>query len=92
MEEREQATKKGRGLWGACDYEPSEYSQVDISAPSKSCSIKGNISVGKFGKTYFVEGCNNYAQVKIDPDRGEEYFCSEEEAIEAGYEKARYCP
>lgn len=93
LEEREQATKARRGLWGECDYEPqSEHGQVDTPAPSAKCSIKGNISSVGFGKTYFVEGCNNYAQVKIDPDRGEEFFCTEKEAIKAGYEKARYCP
>ena len=92
LEKKEQAQKAGRGLWGECKYTLSEYGQVNLKAPSKNCSIKGNISTGKFGKTYFLKECNNYAQVKIDPSRGEEYFCSEKEAEEAGFVKARYCP
>lgn len=92
LEEQEQAKKEKRGLWGECEYTPSEHSQVDIKAPSSECSIKGNISTGIFGKTYFLKECNNYAQVKIDPNRGEKYFCSEEEAKEAGFLKAKYCP
>ncbi|MCR4334519.1 MAG: thermonuclease family protein [Patescibacteria group bacterium] len=92
LEKHEQAQKSNKGLWGACDYEPSEHSQKDIAPLNKNCTIKGNISTGSFGKTYFVESCNNYAQVKVDPTRGEQYFCSEKEAITAGFIKARYCP
>lgn len=91
LEKQEQAKKENRGMWGKCEYTPSEHSQADAKPVSDKCSIKGNISTGEFGKTYFTKECNNYAQVKIDPDRGEEYFCSEKEAIDAGFTKARYC-
>lgn len=91
LEKREEAVKAKKGMWGKCDFTPSEHSQADVPAPSARCSIKGNISTGNFGKTYFVKGCNNYEQVKVDPDRGEEYFCSEAEAVKAGYEKSTYC-
>ncbi len=92
IEKREEATKNKKGIWSACEYEPSEHSQADVLPPNAKCTIKGNISTGEFGKTYFLKGCNNYDQVKIDPDRGEEYFCSEAEASSAGYSKSRYCP
>ncbi|MDP9249405.1 MAG: thermonuclease family protein [bacterium] len=92
LEEREQAVAAKRGIWGACDYTPTEHSQTSAKAPNAKCTIKGNISTGTFGKTYFLKECNNYEQVKIDPDRGEEYFCSEAEAVKAGFAKARYCP
>ncbi len=92
LEKREQAAREKKGLWGGCDYAPSEYSQAETKPKSASCSIKGNISTGTFGKTYFLKECNNYDQVKIDPARGEEYFCSEEKAEAAGFVKARYCP
>ena len=92
LEKREEAMAKKAGLWGKCDYTPTEHSQASIKAPNAKCTIKGNISAQEFGKTYFLKECNNYAQVKIDPDRGEEYFCSETEATAAGYQKARYCP
>ena len=92
LESREEAVRAKRGMWKACDTTPTEHSQQDAPAPSAKCAIKGNISTGTFGKTYFMKECNNYTQVKIDPDRGEEYFCSEAEALRAGYQKARYCP
>ncbi len=91
LEAREQAEKERKGIWGACEYLPSEHSQESMDAPSESCTIKGNISTGEFGKTYFLKECNNYEQVKVDPTRGEKYFCSEEEAIKEGFVKARYC-
>ncbi len=91
LEAREQALKDGKGIWGACEYLPSEHSQENVEAPSESCMIKGNISTGEFGKTYFLKECNNYEQVKVDPTRGEKYFCSEEEAIKEGFVKAGNC-
>lgn len=92
VETREEAQKAKRGMWGKCEYTPAEHAQGDAPAPSAQCSIKGNISTGEFGKTYFLKSCNNYSQVKIDPDRGEEYFCSEADAVAAGYQKSTYCP
>lgn len=92
LEAREKAEKEKRGLWDACDYAPSEHSQESVEAPSAKCTIKGNISTGEFGKTYFLKECNNYEQVKVDTSRGEKYFCSEEEALKKGFVKARYCP
>jgi len=92
LQKREEAMKAGRGLWSSCDYAPSEHGQVDAKPASAECDIKGNISTGEFGKTYFLKECNNYAQVKVDTARGEQYFCSEGEAQKAGFIKARYCP
>jgi len=92
LEKREEAMKAGRGLWSACDYAPGEHGQADMGPAKAECDIKGNISTGEFGKTYFLTGCNNYAQVKVDTARGEKYFCSEAEAVKAGFVKARYCP
>lgn len=92
LEEKEQAVRAKVGMWNACEYDPGEHTQTDVPAPNAMCTIKGNISEDGFGKTYFINGCNNYNQVKIDPDRGEEYFCTEAEAVEAGFRKSRYCP
>lgn len=93
VETRDQAMREKAGLWGACsDVAPSERTQADAPPPSAACTIKGNVSADGFGKTYFLPGCNNYAQVKIDPSRGEQYFCSESAAIDAEFVKARYCP
>jgi len=56
------------------------------------CLIKGNISLKAYGKTYFTPDCYNYDQVKIKFDEGEKYFCTEREAVEAGFRRADTCP
>ncbi len=40
----------------------------------------------------FFPGCPNYANVKIDPRKGDKYFCSEAEAKAANFHKADNCP
>ncbi len=92
LEKREEAMKAKKGMWGKCEYTPSEHSQGDAQPQNVKCTIKGNISEDQFGKTYFLKGCNNYNQVKVDPERGEEYFCTEAEAVKAGYARSRFCP
>jgi micrococcal nuclease len=92
LEYREQAIKNNKGIWKECDYAVSERSQKDTESLNEECVIKGNISTDGFKKTYFFPECNNYKQVKIDPSRNEQYFCTEEEAIESGFVKATYCP
>jgi micrococcal nuclease len=64
----------------------------EASKPKEDCVIKGNISDRGFGKIYFVPNCINYNRVKIDLKRGEKWFCTEEEAKEAGFRKATNCP
>lgn len=56
--------------------------------PTPPCEIvKGNISRdGR--KLYHVEGMANFNTVKIDEAAGEMFFCSEQEAIDAGWTKA----
>ena len=53
------------------------------------CDIKGNIS-SKNAKLFHLPGSLFYDAVKIDEAKGERWFCSEEEAREAGWEKAKY--
>ena len=61
---------------------------VQDPTPVPPCEqIKGNIS--RSGeKIYHVPGGANYDQVKIDESKGEQWFCSEEEAQAAGWRKA----
>lgn len=59
--------------------------------PTPSCTIKGNISSGG-EKIYHVVGCGSYSATKIDEPRGERWFCTEEEAVAAGWRKAKNCP
>ncbi len=53
------------------------------------CVIKGNISSG--GKIYHLAGCGSYEKTVIDETAGEKWFCTEEEAVQAGWRKAKNC-
>jgi hypothetical protein len=54
--------------------------------PQPPCEvIKGNISTRTGEKIAHAPGDPNYEQVKIDEAAGERFFCSMEEAIEAGW-------
>lgn len=58
---------------------------ADASAPS-GCLIKGNVS--KKGQIYHTQASAWYGKVKVDESRGERWFCSEDEAIAAGWRAA----
>ncbi|PIX92540.1 hypothetical protein CO134_03680 [Candidatus Kuenenbacteria bacterium CG_4_9_14_3_um_filter_39_14] len=91
----EQAKRNKLGLWLACDFpEDNEAAarEVDAGPTDAQCIIKGNISEKGFGKTYLIPGCDNYLNVKVDVRKGEQYFCTEEEALDAGFRKATNCP
>lgn len=96
---REQALMQKQGLWDACEDPMREYGQKaekrrEAHEPptDPNCTIKGNISTVGAGKTYSFPGCPTYAQTKIDARKGEQYFCTEKEAQEAGFKKVGSCP
>lgn len=88
-----EAKKAKTGLWGVCDYatKDQDLREADSLPPSPSCTIKGNISEKGYGKNYFLEGCPNYLSMKIDPRKGEAWFCSEREAQKAGFTRSASC-
>lgn len=94
---QEDAKKHNRGLWKSCDYakeeekETASKREADTAPPSSECTIKGNISEKGYGKNYFLDYCPNYTRIKIDPRKGEQYFCSEEKAQEADFVRSKSC-
>lgn len=84
-------------MWEKCDYleernkENINKREKSVKSPSVYCIIKGNISEKGYGKTYLVPGCYNYKTVKIDLSKCENYFCTEAEAMKAGFRKATNC-
>ena len=58
------------------------------AALNPNCIIKGNISVSSGKKWYHLPGMEDYETTTIHPDKGERWFCSEQEAIDAGWAKA----
>ena len=84
------AVAAGRGIWGpACS--PSAQAPVAPAAPAApqgQCDIKGNIN-REGERIYHVPGQRYYDDTRISEDRGERWFCSEDEALQAGWRKAR---
>ena len=62
---------------------------VAAPAPTPECTIKGNISAGV--KIYHLQSCGSYSSIVIDESKGERWFCSEQDAIDAGWRKAGNC-
>jgi micrococcal nuclease len=58
-------------------------------ALNPDCTIKGNIRQDR--KTYHLVGCDNYDQTTVDLSYGDQWFCSEQEAQTAGFQKASGC-
>ena len=89
-----EARENGRGLWIGCPIQPESVSLsptgVQISSPDEGCKIKGNISASG-EKIYHLFGCGSYDKTKIDESRGEKWFCSEDEAVNSGWRKAKNC-
>ncbi len=71
-------------------YSPTCYQWENIEDPK--CVIKGNIDPSNSsGRIYHLPGCVQYMTTVVEKDRGEEWFCSEKEARDAGYVKSKRC-
>lgn len=84
----ERAAQAARlGIWQGDNIAPWEFragrwSSAESGAPA-GCAIKGNVS--SKGRIYHVPWSTWYDKVKVDEARGERWFCSEDEAISAGW-------
>lgn len=65
------------------------YSPLCRTASTADCTIKGNVREGQ--KIYHQPGCDNYAQVIVDEAFGDAWFCTEGEAVAAGFTRASGC-
>lgn len=81
------------GIWqgeteAPWDYRARQWALAEAAgneAPA-GCAIKGNVS--RHGHIYHLPWSPWYGKVRIDPARGERWFCSEAEAIAAGWRPA----
>ena len=83
----EEARSNNRGLWSQCDLS-SQSSQPSSSSQPADCLIKGNIS-SSGEKIYHMPGQRYYDKMVIDENKGERWFCSEDEAVSAGWRKSK---
>jgi len=70
-----------RGVWSS-----------RCSQPNPKCVIKGNFRESNNTKIYTLPNCYNYEKIIVDPTGRDKWFCSEKEAIVAGFVKSKDCP
>lgn len=66
-------------------YRAGHWKQAEQAAP-EGCAIKGNVT--RNGQIYHMPWSPWYGRVQVDPARGERWFCSESEAVAAGWRAA----
>jgi endonuclease YncB( thermonuclease family) len=82
-----------RGIWALGFEPPADYRRerrlADVPpAPDPRCAIKGNIGASG-ARIYHMPGSRAYPEVRIDTRKGERWFCSEREAVAAGWRPVR---
>jgi micrococcal nuclease len=82
----EEARSRSLGLWSLCGSSEREMETESVGG----CNIKGNISLSG-ERIFHVPECEYYADTRIDEKKGERWFCSEDEAVSAGWRKALNC-
>ena len=89
--DQEAAARRARiGIWHArCEpawsFRRTRWSSGATAAPA-GYAIKGNVS--RQGRIYHMPWDRWYRRTRIDPARGERWFCGEREAREAGWRRA----
>lgn len=87
VKEEAEARARGVGIWQgeampAWEYRALRWTRAEVEAP-QGCAIKGNVTAN--GKIYHMPWSPWYAQIKMDPGRGRRWFCTESEALAAGW-------
>ncbi|HRD75016.1 MAG TPA: thermonuclease family protein [Hyphomicrobiaceae bacterium] len=67
------------------DFRAGTWRTAEEKAPA-GCAIKGNVTAN--GRIYHMPWSPWYAKIRMDLDKGKRWFCSEEEAIAAGWRPA----
>lgn len=83
------ARERQAGLWAATVEPPWEYRARRWAASGEeapdSCRIKGNISRESGDRIYHAPWSPHYNRTRISVEHGERWFCTEAEALAAGW-------
>jgi endonuclease YncB( thermonuclease family) len=87
IKEEAEARAERIGIWQgeaipAWEYRARRWAEVEQQTPD-GCAIKGNIT--KHGRIYHMPWSPWYAQIRIEPEKGKRWFCTEAEALAAGW-------
>lgn len=85
LKAQQEAREAKLGIWGEelCPTPPAAATQT----PGE-CTIKGNIS-SSGEKIYHIPSQRYYEKTKIEENKGERWFCTEDEAQTAGWRKSK---
>ena len=89
--EEDEAKAAERGLWAGRFESPTEFrankwAAAAQEAPDSECPIKGNININsKKVKIYHAPWSRSYNRTRINTAKGERWFCTEAEALAAGW-------
>lgn len=87
------ARTREAGLWRATVEPPWEYRAHRWGAAKQQapdgCPIKGNISQNNGDRIYHAPWSPHYDRTRISVSKGERWFCSEAEALAAGWRAAK---
>lgn len=91
-ESETRAQEKNLWLWDEKVEEKNEEIKSNFMEDVQAweCNIKWNIN-SKGDRIYHYPGCPSYNRTKISPSKWEKYFCSQEEARNAGWRVAWNC-
>jgi len=79
---------RGAGGAGAGDGDGAGAGAGDGAGAGAGCAIKGNVS-SRGERIYHVPGGRYYESTEIDEGAGERFFCSEAEAVRAGWRRSQ---
>ena len=86
-----QAKQTGLGIWGSASVPPWEWREgaranAGAGKPAEACNVKGILD-DDGGRIYVVPTDPHYADVSVDMTKGEQLFCSDEEARHEGWRR-----
>jgi micrococcal nuclease len=84
----EAARAARRGIWSSGCAARSPGSGVAAPTPSRDCTIKGNIA-SDGDRIYHLPGQQYYGVTVITESKGERWFCTEAEAVAAGWRASK---
>ena len=78
---QEKAKLTGRGVWSSL-----------CQTQKEGCLIKGNYRSADNTRIFHTPDCYNYDKITIKPGTTDRWFCTEQEALNAGFRKSLDCP
>jgi hypothetical protein len=87
VNEEAEARARGLGIWQgaavpAWEYRAHRWTASEPQAP-QGCAIKGNVT--RNGRIYHMPWSPWYGRIRMDADKGKRWFCTEAEALAAGW-------